>query len=64
VIEWILTGLVRLVTWAWASALTLYYLAGFLIVVGGLIMFAGTVIHHLWTKSADRRPMPRPLSRA
>jgi Uri superfamily endonuclease len=54
-IEWIFSGLVRLVVWLWSSAVTLYYLAGFFIVIGGLIMFVGSVVHHYWTRSLEQR---------
>lgn len=54
-IEWILSGLVSLLVWLWNSAMTLYYLAGFFIVVGGLVMFVGSVIHHFWKLSQEQR---------
>lgn len=34
--------------------MTLYYLAGFFIVVGGFVIFLGTVIHTLWHRSLER----------
>lgn len=54
-IDWFFSGLISLLSWLWHSAMTLYYLAGFFIVVGGLIMFAGSVIHHLWKRSTEHQ---------
>ncbi len=56
-IEWIFSHLVQLVTWLWTSAMTLYYLAGFFVVAGGLVIFTGTVVHELWKRGRDQRPM-------
>lgn len=54
-IEWIFSGIVRLFAWLWTSAMTLYYLAGFFVVVGGLIVFTASVIHHFWKRSLEQR---------
>jgi hypothetical protein len=54
-IEWLLSSLVRILVWLWTSAATLYYLAGFFIVLGGLVMFTGSVIHHSWKRSLEDR---------
>lgn len=53
-IEGLLDGLVRIVGWLWSSAMTLYYLAGFFIVVGGFVMFVVTIIQMLWNRSLER----------
>jgi hypothetical protein len=60
-IEWLLLLLGGLVTWLWSSAVTLHYLAGFFIVAGGFVMFVGSVIHHYWKRSRDRRMSAAPL---
>lgn len=59
-IEWILSGLVSLLAWLWNSAMTMYYLAGFFVVMGGLVMFVGSVIHHFWKLSHEQRPHVSP----
>lgn len=59
-IEWILSGLVSLLAWLWNSAMTMYYLAGFLVVMGGLVIFVGSVIHHVWKLAHEQRPHVSP----
>ncbi len=54
-IEWILSGVARLMTWLWSSAVTLYYLAGFFVVVGGFLIFLGSIAHHYWKQSLEQR---------
>ncbi|MGH2753653.1 MAG: hypothetical protein ACRDLB_04405 [Actinomycetota bacterium] len=54
-IEAFLTFVARVLGWLWASAATLYYLAGFFVVAGGLVMFVGTVAHHFWKLSREER---------
>lgn len=65
-IESLFSGLVRLLAWLWGSAMTLYYLAGFFIVIGGFVIFAGSVAHHYWKRSLEDRtvylPPPPPTS--
>lgn len=56
-IEWIFSHLVQLVSWLWTSAMTLYYLAGFFVVAGGFVIFTATVVHELWKRGRDQRPM-------
>ena len=53
-IEGLLDGLVRFVARFGSSAMTLYYLAGFFIVVGGFVMFLFTMIQMLWNRSLER----------
>jgi fatty acid desaturase len=55
-IEWILSGLVSLLAWLWNSAMTLYYLAGFFVVLGGFVVFIGSIAHHFWKRSHEQRP--------
>ena len=58
-IEWLLSGLVRILSWLWSSAVTLYYLAGFFVVLGGLVIFTGSIIHHYWKRSLENREAVR-----
>lgn len=58
-IEWLLSGIGRSLVWLWTSAMTLYYLAGFFIVAGGLIIFIGSTAHHYWKRSLEQRPTAR-----
>ena len=53
-IESVLVGVVRLISWLISSAAALYYLAGSIVVLGGFIMFFGTIIHHFWTRAQER----------
>lgn len=62
-IEWFFSGIVRVLAWLWTSALTLYYLAGFFVVTGGLILFTASVIHHFWKKSQYPRTSPASSNR-
>ena len=54
-IEWLVSGLVSLLAWLWHSAMTLYYLAGFFVVLGGLVMFLGSIAHHAWKRAQEQR---------
>lgn len=54
-IESFFSGLARLVVWLWNSAMTLYYLAGFFVVVGGLIFFICSVISIYWKRSLEKK---------
>ena len=40
----------RLFTWLLSTAESLYWLAGFLVVAGGFVMFIGSTIHHYVTR--------------
>jgi hypothetical protein len=53
-IESVLVGVVRLGSWLISSAAAIYYLAGSIVVLGGFIMFLGTIIHHFWTRAQER----------
>ncbi len=59
-IEWILSGLVSLLAWLWNSAMTLYYLAGFFVVLGGFVVFIGSIAHHFWKRSLEPDATPVP----
>jgi preprotein translocase subunit Sec63 len=57
-IESVLGGAIRLISWLVSSAASLYYLVVVLVVLGGFVMFLGSMIHYLWTKSQER---PQPI---
>ena len=46
----------RLLTWLFTTAESLYYLAGFFVVVGGLLIFVGHLIHDYVMQSQIARP--------
>ena len=57
-IESVLGGAIRLISWLVSSAASFYYLVVILIVLGGFVIFFGSMIHYLWTKSQERsRPI-------
>jgi hypothetical protein len=53
-IESVLGGTVRLISWLVSSAASLYYLVVVLVVLGGFVMFLGSMIHFLWKRSQER----------
>jgi hypothetical protein len=53
-IESVLGGIVRLISWLVSSAASLYYIVVVLVVLGGFVMFLGSMIHYLWTKTQER----------
>ena len=54
-LEAFFSGVGKLLVWLWNSAMTLYYLAGFFIVVGGLVFFLCSVISIYWKRSLEKK---------
>jgi hypothetical protein len=48
---------VRLITWLFTASESLFYLVGFFISVGGILMFVGHVVHHYVTRPRTPNPL-------